>query len=98
MTQFDLPREPEAVHAVLLERINQHERAIEEIREANRRQDEKLERIDRNTSVLVDIFKAGRGTIKTVGWFGKLLIWIGSLSSALYAFWYAVVNWPPKGG
>ena len=105
MTKFDLPDDPEAVHAVLLERINQHEKAIyelrkanAELRQANKRQDEKLDRIETNTSVLIDIFKAGRGTFKTAGWIGKLLIWIGSLAGSIYALWYAIINWPHKGG
>ncbi len=105
MSFTPLPDDLPGMRAALTEKLRQgsdkmheHDVAIAEIQEANRKQDEKLERIDRNTSVLVDIFKAGRGTIKTVGWFGKLLIWIGGLSSALYALWYAILNWPQKGG
>ena len=105
MTKFDLPDDPEAVHAVLLERITQHEKAICEsqeginrLHEENKRQDERLERIEKNTATLVDIFRAGDGTLKTAKWFGKLLIWVGSLSSALYALWYAIINWPHRGG
>ena len=98
MTKFDLPPDPDAAHAVLLDRINQHEIAIDEIREANRKQDEKLEKIERNTSTLVEIFKAGRGTFKLAGWMGKLVVWFGSLAGAVYAIWYAIINWPHKGG
>ena len=79
------------------DKMREHEIAIEEIKEANRKQDERLARIEENTATLVDIFRAGDGTVKTAKWFGKLLIWIGSLSSAVYALWYAIINWPQKG-
>ena len=81
----ELPHEPEAAHA------------LNSLIETNRKQDERLERIEKNTSMLVEIFRAGDGTLKAARWFGKLLIWIGSLSSAAYALWYAIVNWPHRG-
>ena len=100
-----LPDDPKAYRAVIEERLKygaakmqEHDAAIAEIKEANRKQDERLGRIEENTATLVDIFRAGDGTIKTAKWFGKLLIWIGSLSSAIYALYYAIVNWPHRGG
>ena len=98
MTKFDLPDDPDAAHAVIVERLNLHDKAIKELQDANQRQDEKLDRIERNTSVLIDIFKAGRGTLKTAGWVGKFIVWIGGIASAIYALWYAFLNWPHKGG
>lgn len=102
---MELPQDPEAMRAVLKEKLlagskkmNEHGIAIEELKESNRKQDERLERIEENTATLVDIFRAGDGTIKTAKWFGKLLVWIGSLSSAVYALYYAIVNWPHRGG
>ena len=71
---------------------------IQALKEANKAQDERLERIERNTATLVEIFRAGNGTVKTAKWFGKLLIWIGSVASGLYALWFAITNWPHKGG
>ena len=112
MTGYELPEEPEALRAVLSEklqsgakRMNAHDVHISilkdeviALKEANKMQDERLARIEKNTAILVEIFRAGDGTLKTARWFGKLLIWIGSLSSALYALWYAIVNWPHRGG
>ena len=93
----ELPHEPEAAHALIRQKLNEHTDAINSLIETNRKQDERLERIEKNTSMLVEIFRAGDGTLKAARWFGKLLIWIGSLSSAAYALWYAIVNWPHKG-
>lgn len=111
MTGYELPEEPDALRAILSEklqngfkRIKAHELRLsllkEEVialKEANEKQDERLARIEHNTSTLVEIFRAGDGTLKAARWFGKLLIWIGSLSSAVYAVWYAFLNWPHKG-
>ena len=111
MAGYELPDDPEALKAVLSEklqsgatRMNVHDvhisilkDEVQALKEANTAQDERLARIEENTSTLVDIFKAGDGTVKTMKWFGKLLIWIGSLSSAVYAVYYAIINWPHKG-
>ena len=93
----ELPHDPEAAHALIRQKLNEHTDAINSLIETNRKQDERLERIEKNTSMLVEIFRAGDGTLKTARWFGKLLVWIGSLSSAAYALWYAIVNWPHRG-
>ena len=98
MTLKDLPPDPGAAHELFKQKLNEHTDAINSLIETNRKQDERLARIEKNTATLVEIFRAGDGTLKTARWFGKLLIWIGSLSSALYALWYAIVNWPHKGG
>ena len=96
MAGYELPDDPEALRAVLSEklqscisRMNAHDvnlyilkDEVHALKEANKTQ---------------DIFRAGDGTVKTAKWFGKLLIWIGSLSSAIYALYYAIVNWPHKG-
>ena len=97
MTLKDLPHDDSAAHALLKQKINEHTSAIEELKESNRKQDERLERIEENTSTLVDIFRAGDGTIKTVRWFGKVVVWIGGMASAVYALYYAIINWPQKG-
>ena len=105
MTFQPLPDDLAGLKAALTEKLKQgsdkmreHDAAIAQIQEANRKQDERLERIEENTATLVDIFRAGDGTVKTMKWFGKLLIWTGSLSSAMYAIWFALTNWPHKGG
>lgn len=111
MAVYDLPDDPEALRAVLSEklhsgiaRMNAHDvhlsilkDEVQALKEANKTQDERLARIEENTATLVDIFRAGDGTVKTAKWFGKVLIWIGSLSSAVYTVYYAIINWPQKG-
>ena len=100
-----LPHDREEAHEALMEKINEHTEEIKQVKDENRRQnakldciDQKVNRIDKNTAGLIEIFRAGGGTVKTAKWFGKLLVWIGSISSAVYAIWYAIVNWPHKGG
>lgn len=105
MTFQPLPDDLAGLKAALTEKLKQgsdkmreHDVAIEELKEANRKQDEKLEKIEHNTSTLVEIFMAGRGTFKFAGWIGKLVVWFGSISGAIYAIWFALTNWPHKGG
>ncbi len=104
MTFQPLPENLPGLRAALTEKLKQgsdkmreHDAAISELKESNRKQDERLARIEENTATLVDIFRAGDGTVKTVKWVGKLLVWFGSLSSAIYALYYAATNWPHKG-
>lgn len=111
INRSSLPKDPDALRAVLSEKLENGYRKMrtldieiamlkEEIaalREVNRVQDERLIRIEKNTEDVVTIFRAGDGTLKTAKWFGKLLIWIGSLASAIYAIYYAIINWPHKG-
>ena len=112
MTFNPLPHDPSEMRAALTEklkhgsdRMKAHDTQIELMREeiqalkeANRKQDERMMRIEENTATLVDIFRAGDGTLKTAKWFGKLLIWIGSVASGIYALWFAITNWPHRGG
>lgn len=106
-----LPHDPLEMRAALTEklkhgsdRMRAHDTQIELMREeiqalkeANHLQDERMARIEENTATLVDIFRAGDGTLKTAKWFGKLLIWVGSVASGVYALWFAITNWPHKG-
>ena len=105
MTFQELPEGYKEMRAVLKEKLRsgskkmqEHSVAIEELKESNRKQDERLARIEENTATLVDIFRAGDGSIKTAKWFGKFLIWLGSVASGIYALWFAITNWPHKGG
>ena len=106
-----LPRNIDALCAVLEEkldngcahmhatdvRLNMLQEEIRAIKAADGMQNERLERIEKNTDDIVMIFRAGDGTLKTARWFGKLLIWIGSLASAIYAIYCAIMNWPQRG-
>ena len=107
-----LPHDPSEMRAALTEklkhgsdRMRAHDAQIELMREeiqalkeANHLQDERMARIEENTATLVDIFRAGDGTLKTARWFGKLLIWVGSVASGVYALWFAITNWLHRGG
>ena len=94
----ELPHDPEAAHALIRQKLNEHTDAINSLIETNRKQDEKLERIENNTATLVEIFRAGNGVLKLLKWMGKFIVWLGGLASAIYVLWYAVTNWPHKGG
>ena len=93
----ELPHDPESAHAVIRQKLNEHTDAIRKLIDKNEKQDEKLERIEKNTSALVEIFRAAHGTAKTLKWICKLFVWVGSISSAAYALRYAIVNWPHNG-
>ena len=82
----------------LSERVAKLEADIKEIKSNDARQSEQIESIKADTSELVEMFRAGAGTVKMLKWFGKVVIWMGSVASGVYAIWFALTNWPHKGG
>ncbi len=84
-----LPHDPLEMRAALTEklkhgsdRMRAHDTQIELMREeiqalkeANHLQDERMARIEENTATLVDIFRAGDGTLKTPDLGGKRCVW-----------------------
>lgn len=82
----------------LVARVAQLETDIKEIKANDARQSEQIESIKADTSELVELFRAGAGTAKMLKWFGKVVIWMGSVASGIYAIWFALTNWPHKGG
>lgn len=108
----NLPHDPEAAHGVLMEKINDHTRKLETVREENIKQNARLDCIDRkvsrieksvaniekNTAGLVDMWKAGEGTAKVLRWVGTAAKWLAGIATAVTTIWYAVTNWPHQGG
>lgn len=99
-----LPNSPEAAHQALVDKINEHTRELAKIHEEDRLQNAELaeiktdvKEIKEDTKGLVEIFRAGDGTLKTLKWFGKALAWIGGIASAIYGIIFAISNWPHKG-
>lgn len=82
----------------LVARVAQLETDIKEIKANDARQSEQIESIKADTSELVELFRAGTGTVKTFKWCGKVIVWMGSVASGVYALWFAITNWPHKGG
>lgn len=82
----------------LVARVAQLETDIKEIKANDARQSEQIESIKADTSELVEMFRAGAGTVKMLKWFGKVVIWMGSVASGVYALWFALTNWPHRGG
>lgn len=77
--------------------ISSVRRDIAELQEKNRKQDELLDGIHKNTADLVEMWQAGSGTIKVFRWLGKVAVWCGGIASAITAIWYTITSWP-KGG
>lgn len=83
----------------LSERVSRLEGIVEEIKKNDEKQNEQIDSIKADTSELVEIFRAGEGTAKALKWFGKVVVWMGSVASGVYAIWFALTHWPPyKGG
>ena len=105
MTRIEIPHDSDSIHAVLIDRVNQHSRiiedhrhAIEELQDVTRQQNETLERIEHSLSKIADVFSAGEGTMHVAKWLGKLVVWICGIVSGLYGLYFAITNWPNKGG
>ncbi len=82
----------------LSERVSKLESIVEEIKKNDEKQNERIDSIKADTSELVEMFRAGEGTVKALKWFGKVIVWMGSVASGVYAIWFALTNWPHKGG
>lgn len=100
----DLPHNPIEAHKEIVHKLNEHSLAIKnhseqllKIEELNRKQDEKLEKISKDTSTLVEVSRAGEGLLKLMKWIGKATVWLGYIASALYALYYSITNWPNNG-
>lgn len=102
---IEIPRDADATHAVLIDRVNTHTKliaeqtqAIEALQEVNQRQNEALERIEKSIANVVEVFSAGKGTLLFLKWFGKILAWIAGVVSCVYGIYFAITSWPHKGG
>lgn len=111
MTGYEWPDDPETLRAVLSgkrqngsDRMNVHDVHLSILKdrgdtlgEARKTQDERLARLEENTAAWIDIVRAGRGIVHTVKGFGKRLIRIGRLPSAIYAPYCAIINRTRRG-
>lgn len=82
----------------LEERLVRLESEVADIRATDRIQDKTLADIKEDTTEMLDIFRSAKGSFKVIGWIGKGICWIGGIASALYAFYYALINWPHRLG
>ncbi|MCZ4064121.1 hypothetical protein NB636_01145 [Oxalobacter aliiformigenes] len=85
-----LPHDPEAAHALLLQKVNEHTKGLEEVREENRRQNEKLaeistklDRVDRNTEGIVEVVHFSRNLCRLFKIIGKVVCWGAGVAGAL---------------
>lgn len=69
------------------------------MREENRLQNEqlrkiseKLDKVNKNTEGLVEIFRASSGALKMFKWLGIVVGWVGMLATAIYAIVYVIFN------
>lgn len=105
INEKDLPDDPHKAHDVLIRKINEHTEKMHQLDEKlddmiaeNRTQNEKLDRIEKNTAGLVNAFEAGKGTVKVGKWIGGALIFVCSVGTAVVSFWDAIVRILSKGG
>ena len=105
INEKDLPDDPHKAHDVLIRKINEHTEKMHQLDEKlddmiaeNRTQNEKLDRIEKNTAGLVNAFEAGKGTVKVGKWIGGVLIFVCSVGTAVVSFWDAIVRILSKGG
>ena len=83
------PHDPEAAHALIRQKLNEHTDAINEVRKENEEQNIKLDRIDQQ---LKDVKKDTAGIVEAVGFsktLRKILIWVASIVGSLYTIWEA---------
>lgn len=97
MIHEQLPHNPEAAHALIRQKLNEHTEAINKLIETNQRQDDTLARIEKHTSTLVKIFDASDGAFTLFKWVGRFVMWVAGVITAVCTLWYVVTNWLHKG-
>lgn len=83
----ELPHDPEAAHALIRQKLNEHTEAIKDVQRENIAQNIKLDRIDQQ---LKDVKKDTAGIVEAVGFsktLRKILIWVASIVGSLYTIW-----------
>lgn len=105
-----LPENPSAQKALIEERLrmgtqrmNNIETQIsgireelDQVKEKNRKQDELLENIKKDTADLIMMWQTGNGTVKFFKALGKVAIFFGSIAGAIYSLYIALTTW--RGG
>ena len=83
----ELPHDPEAAHALIRQKLNEHTEAIKDVQRENIAQNIKLDRIDnqlrdvkKDTEGIVDAIQATR-TLR------KILVWLACIIGSGYTIW-----------
>lgn len=86
----ELPHDPDAAHALIRQKLNEHTEAINHVREENIRQnekleaiDEKLDRVDKNTEGVVEVVHFSRKLCQLLKLIGKIICWAAGIAGAL---------------
>lgn len=93
----DLPHDPKEAHKEIINKLNEHTLEIKRhqedlsaIKELNRAQDQKLEKISKDTSALVEFSKASNGFIKIMKWISRIVVWFSGVIAAVYTIYYYI--------
>lgn len=90
----ELPHDPEAAHALVRQKLNEHTDAIREIRDENVKQNVKLDRIERqvqdvkrNTAGVVTVVHFVDKLCHMVKLTGKIIVWFAGVAGAAVALY-----------
>lgn len=90
----NLPHNPEAAHALIKQKLNEHTEALREVKEENVKQNQelgkisdKLDKVDRHTSGIVEVVLFTRHLCRVTKLAGKFIIWFSGVAGALYGLW-----------
>lgn len=90
----NLPHDPEAAHAVLMTKVNEHTRKLEEVCSENVKQNQelqkisgKLDKVDRHTAGIVEVVHFTRNLCRMTKLTGKFIIWASGVAGGLYGLW-----------
>lgn len=90
----NLPHDPQAAHALIKQKLNEHTEALREVKEENIKQNEKLKEIGdkidgvkRNTAGIIEVVHFTRNLCRITKLAGKFIIWFSGVAGALYGLW-----------
>lgn len=89
-----LPHEPEAAHALIQQKLNEHTEELREVRKENVKQNEKLkdivdklDTVKRQTGGILEVVNFTRNLCRLTKLVGKFVMWAGGVATGLGGLW-----------
>lgn len=92
--------QPDSKHELeaLMETVDKTQKEVEQLSASVTELKESVDTLTKSTADMVEMFEAGRGAFKVLGWIGTGIKWAASLAAGGVALWAIIThgNIPPK--
>lgn len=82
----------------LMETVDKTQKEVEQLSASVTELKESVDTLTKSTADMVEMFEAGRGAFKVLGWIGTFAKWASVVAAGTAAFWafFTHGNMPPK--